>query len=87
LAKKILTEANKYIVTFEVRYQAGELKATCFENVVEVESKILKTVVKPANIRLIAEQSELKADRNEEVFIKLKWVKNLVWLFQPTKAK
>ncbi|WP_163323343.1 glycoside hydrolase family 2 TIM barrel-domain containing protein [Draconibacterium mangrovi] len=70
-AEKELTEADKYIATFEVPYQPGELKATCYENGVEVESKILKTAKEPKTIRLTAEQSKLKADRKEVVFVKV----------------
>ena len=74
VGEKELTEADKYIATFKVPYQPGELKAICYENGKEVESKVLKTTGKPAAIRLIADRSEIEADRNDLAFVKVEVV-------------
>jgi len=74
VGEKELTEADKYIVSFEVPYQSGELKAICYENNKEVASKALNTTGKPAAIRLIPEQSEIKADRNDLTYVKIEVV-------------
>ena len=74
VGQKTLTDEDKYIAVFEVPYQSGELKAICLENGEEVASKTLKTTGEPTAIRLIAERSEINADRNEIVFVKIEVV-------------
>lgn len=69
--EKELTDEDKYMATFEVPYQSGELKATAFENDKEVASKTLKTSAEPAAIRLIADRNQINADRNELAFVKV----------------
>ena len=74
VGEKELTEADKYIATFEVPYQPGELKAICLENNVEIASKVLKTTGTPAAIRLVADRNEIKTDRNDLAFVKIEVV-------------
>lgn len=71
VGEKELSESDKYIASFEVPYQPGELKAICYEDGEEVGSKVLRTTGKPAAIRLIPERSEIKADRNDLAFVKI----------------
>lgn len=60
---------TKLTATFEVHYEAGELKAIALKDGKEMETKILKTTGKPAKIRLTADRSEIKADRNDLSYI------------------
>jgi beta-galactosidase len=56
---------TKLTATFEVPYETGELKAFGLKDGKEMESKILKTTGKPAKIRVTADRSEIKANRND----------------------
>ncbi|MCF8336240.1 MAG: glycoside hydrolase family 2 protein, partial [Bacteroidales bacterium] len=60
-----LSMNDKYIAVFEVPYQPGELKAIAIENGEEIASKVLKTTGEPAAIRLKADRSTIRADRND----------------------
>jgi beta-galactosidase len=55
--------------TFDVPYEPGTLIARCFDNGKEVASQILKTTGKPVAIRLTADRSTIKADRNDLSYI------------------
>lgn len=74
VGEKELRVDDQYIAGFKVPYKSGELTAVCMENGVELERKILKTTGPPAAIRLTAEQTEIKADRNELAFVKIEVV-------------
>ena len=61
---------NKSITaTFEVPYEAGTLTARCYENGRETASQTLKTVGKPASIRLVADRQTIKASRNDLSYV------------------
>ena len=60
---------TKLTATFEVPYEAGELKAFGLKDGKEMESKILKTTGKPAKIRVTADRSEIKANRNDLSYV------------------
>jgi beta-galactosidase len=61
---------NKSITaTFEVPYEPGTLTARCFDNGVETASETIKTVGKPAAIRLSPDRSAIKADRNDLSYV------------------
>lgn len=66
--KPVSAEA-KLTATFEVPYEAGELKAIALKDGKDVETKILKTTGKPAKIKLTADRSELKASRNDLSYV------------------
>lgn len=55
--------------TFEVPYEAGKLTAHCFENGKEVASQTLNTVGKPTSIKLVADRSIIKANRNDLSYV------------------
>lgn len=76
VGEKELNEADKYIASFEVPYQPGELKAICYENGKEVGSKILKTSGNPSAIRLVADRTKIKDDRSDLAFVKIEVVDN-----------
>ncbi|WP_346854542.1 glycoside hydrolase family 2 TIM barrel-domain containing protein [uncultured Draconibacterium sp.] len=74
IGKKSLNEDDKYIAVFEVPYEPGELTAIALENNEEVARKVLKTTGEPVAIRLIAERSEINADRNDLAYVKIEVV-------------
>ena len=55
--------------TFEVPYEPGTLTARCYDNGVETSSETIRTVGKPASIRLSADRSTIKADRNDLSYV------------------
>ena len=59
LGQKPAGKANKYIASFEVVYEPGELVAVGYDNGIEVSRKVLKTAGVPANIRLNPDRSSL----------------------------
>lgn len=59
-------DTKSIIATFEVPYEAGKLVAHCYDaKGIEVATETLKTVGTPAGIRLTADRSKVKADRND----------------------
>lgn len=69
IGTKPVSAETKLTATFEVPYEAGELKAIALQEGKEMETKILKTTGKPAKIRLTADRSEIKANRNDLAYI------------------
>lgn len=69
LGTKPVSPETKLTATFEVPYEAGELKAVALKDGKEAESKILKTTGKPTKIRLVADRSEIKADKNDLSYV------------------
>jgi beta-galactosidase len=61
---------NSITATFEVPYEPGSLVARCFDNGKETASQTIKTVGKPAAIRLTADRSVIRASRNDLAYIK-----------------
>jgi beta-galactosidase len=66
-----LGEATKLIATFKVPYQPGVLRAIALQDGKEVASKQLSTTGKPAKIKLIADRSSIKGDRNDLSYVKI----------------
>jgi beta-galactosidase len=71
---KIVGEQNvdqekSITATFEVPYEPGTLVAHCFDNGKETASQTLKTTGKPASIRLAADRSKIRADRNDLSYV------------------
>jgi beta-galactosidase len=63
-------DENKSITaTFEVPYEAGTLTARCFDNGKDTSSETIKTVGKPSVIKLTADRSTIKADRNDLSYV------------------
>lgn len=66
---KQVSAETKLTATFEVPYEAGELKAIALQDGKEMETKSLKTTGQPAKIRLTADRSEIKASRNDLSYV------------------
>jgi beta-galactosidase len=72
---KIVGEQNvdlekSITATFEVPYEPGTLIAHCYDNGRETASQTLKTTGKPASIRLVADRTKIKADRNDLSYVR-----------------
>jgi len=69
IGTKPVSEETKLTATFEVPYEAGELKTIALKDGKEMETKVLKTTGNPAKIRLTADRSEIKASRNDLSYV------------------
>lgn len=67
-SKKVSAD-TKLTATFEVKYESGELKAIAVQDGKDIESKVIKTTGTPASIRLIADRTEIYADKNDLAYI------------------
>lgn len=72
---KIVGEQNvdpekSITAAFEVPYEAGTLIACCYDNGKETASQTLKTTGKPTAIRLIADRTIIKANRNDLSYVR-----------------
>ena len=56
--------------TFEVTYEPGTLIAHCYDNGKETAKQTLKTTGKPASIRLVADRTKIRADRNDLSYVR-----------------
>lgn len=68
------TDIENYTATFNVVYTPGILKAINVNKNKETASTVLKTTGLPASIRLIADRSKIKADKNDLAYIKIEIV-------------
>lgn len=71
IAEKPVNDFANLITTFKVPYQQGVLKAIALNNGIEIASKELRTTGAPANIKLTADRSTIKADRNDLSYVKV----------------
>jgi beta-galactosidase len=67
--EKPVSAATKLTAEFEVPYAAGELKAVALQNGRVVASQSFSTVEKPAKLRLVADRSLIRADRNDLAYV------------------
>jgi len=72
IGEQTVDDSESITATFEVPYEQGSLTARCFDNGVETASETLKTVGKPAIIKLIADRSSIKASRNDLSYVMVK---------------
>jgi beta-galactosidase len=69
MGRKPAGKANRYIASFEVVYEAGELLAVGYEDGVEVSKSVLRTAGEPAAIRLTPDLSILRAEFGDLSYI------------------
>ncbi|HKM34492.1 MAG TPA: glycoside hydrolase family 2 TIM barrel-domain containing protein [Lachnospiraceae bacterium] len=62
LGRKPAGKANKYIATFELTYEPGELKAVAYREGREVSSTMLSTAGAPAMLKLIPDRNHINAE-------------------------
>ena len=71
IGEKALTEADKYIATFHVPYQAGTLTAIALNDGQEIGRKELSTTGKATALKLTVDRSVIQADRNDLAYIRI----------------
>ena len=69
IGTKPVSNDTKLTATFEVAYQAGELKAIGLRDTIEVSSKTLKTTGVASKIRLTPDRSNISANRNDLSYV------------------
>jgi beta-galactosidase len=69
IGEKAATAATKLTAQFDVPYQPGELRAVGLIGGKPVASAILRTAGEPKEIRLTADRSTLRADRNDLAYV------------------
>ena len=69
IGEQAIDEEKSITATFEVPYEPGTLTARCYDNGQETASETLKTVGKPAAVRLIADRNPIKANRNDLSYV------------------
>ncbi|MDL2241829.1 DUF4982 domain-containing protein, partial [Bacteroidales bacterium OttesenSCG-928-L03] len=68
------TDKESYTAVFEVPYEAGTLKAVNLNKKKEGTSMILKTAGRPASIRLTADRTAIKANKDDLSYVKIELV-------------
>jgi beta-galactosidase len=69
VGEQSVDDSKSITATFEVPYEPGTLTARCFDNGVETAMETIRTTRKPAIIRLTADRSIIKADRNDLSYV------------------
>jgi beta-galactosidase len=69
IGEQSVYDTRSITATFEVPYEAGTLTVHCFDNGVETASETIKTVGKPAAIRLSADRDVIRAERNDLSYV------------------
>ncbi|HEY3372988.1 MAG TPA: glycoside hydrolase family 2 TIM barrel-domain containing protein [Prolixibacteraceae bacterium] len=69
IATKTVSPDTRLTASFEVPYEAGELKAVALKDGKEVETKVIRTTGQPSQIRLTADRSSINASRNDLSYI------------------
>ncbi|OFY63239.1 MAG: hypothetical protein A2V64_00020 [Bacteroidetes bacterium RBG_13_43_22] len=69
IGEQTIDETKSITATFSVPYEAGTLTARCFNNGVETASETIRTVGKPAAIKLNADRTTIKANRNDLSYV------------------
>jgi beta-galactosidase len=69
IGEKPVSAATKLTAKFDVLYQAGELRAIGLTGGKQVASTVLRTAGEPKEIRLTADRSKIRADRNDLSYV------------------
>ena len=69
LGEQDVDQEKSITATFEVPYEPGTLVARCYENGKETASQTLKTTGEPAAVRLVADRTRIRADRNDLSYV------------------
>jgi beta-galactosidase len=67
---KPVSRATEYKAEFRVPYAAGELKAIAMQGGQPIAEQSLTTAGKPTKIRLVADRSSVRRDRNDVSYVK-----------------
>lgn len=74
VGQQTLAEDARLTATFMVPYEPGEIKAIGMENGEERESKVIRTTGQVSRLQLIPERTNIDANLNELVFIRVQGV-------------
>lgn len=66
-----ITDKSNLIATFKVPYEPGVLRAVALNNGIVVASKELRTTGIPAKIKLTADKTKIKANRNDLSYVNI----------------
>ncbi len=69
VGEQAVDTASSITATFEVPFEPGTLVARCYDNGRETASQTLKTTGRPRAVRLIADRTRIRADRNDLSYI------------------
>jgi len=69
VGEQAVDDSKSITATFEVPYEPGTLTARTFDNGIETASETIKTVGIPAAVRLTADRSSIRADRNDLSYV------------------
>lgn len=69
VGKQDVDQGESITATFEVSYEPGTLIARCYDNGRETAIQALKTTDEPAAVRLIADRTKIRADRNDLSYV------------------
>ena len=64
LGRKAAGKANKYIASFDIKYEPGELKAISYSNGKKVSEDILNTAGEPALLKLMPDKTVIFLEEN-----------------------
>ena len=71
IAEQTIDDNANLTANFKVPYEPGILRAVALEHGIEVASKELRTTGTPAKIKLTADRTQIKADRNDLSYVKV----------------
>ena len=69
LGRKPTNRSTKFLALFDVPYKAGTLKAVGYRNGQEINTTELRTATAPAQIKLTADRTTIKADNQDLCYI------------------
>ena len=70
VGEQTVDTAASITATFEVPYEPGTLIARCYDNGNETASQSLKTTGRPEALRLVADRTRIRADRNDLSYVR-----------------
>lgn len=70
VGEQSVDQEKSITATFEISYEPGKLVARCFDDGRETTSETLETTGKPAAVRLIADRTKIRADRNDLSYVR-----------------
>ena len=72
IGEQKVDDSESITASFEIPYEPGSLIARCYDNGIETSSETIKTVGKPAIIKLNADRSIIKGSRNDLSYVMVK---------------
>jgi beta-galactosidase len=76
VGEKQLTTKDGITASFDIAYEAGELKAIGYKDGKVVAEKVIRTTGNPSKIRLVAEKNAIKADKGNLAYCRLEVTDN-----------